>query len=138
MRLAKVMAIGTLTACVAACQTTSNRSSAPELESEGFVKMTGAEVQSSLVGNSLDGEDSDGEYVIYYPTETEMRITYLGIKETGVWRVEGDKYCRRWKTIGGGNERCVDFYRKDEQINWLRDGRLTDRSVLVPGNPEAL
>lgn len=113
---------------------------APQKTSEldGFKRMKGADIVASLVGNSLDGEDKDGDYVIYYDTPTTMKIVYQGRTESGVWRIKGDRYCRRWQTFGKGKERCVHFYRSGDRINWVRKGKIRDRSVLVAGNPAAL
>lgn len=111
---------------------------ADQLVDAGFTRMSGDEIVGALVGNSLDGEDADGEYVIYYPAKNEMRIFYQGRTEGGVWRIEGDQYCRTWKTFGNGRERCVFFYRSGDRINWLQGGRITDESFLIPGNPAEL
>ena len=110
----------------------------PPVAGEGFVKMKGEEIRAALVGNSLDGEDKDGEFVIHYPTASTMRIFYQGREDDGVWRIKGDKYCRKWNTFGKGRERCVDLYRSGDRINWVRKGKVTDRSVLVAGNPAGL
>ena len=67
-----------------------------------------------------------------------MRIFYQGREDDGVWRIKGDKYCRKWNTFGKGRERCVDLYRSGDRINWVRKGKVTDRSVLVAGNPAGL
>lgn len=112
--------------------------SKPPVAGVGFEKMSGTEIASALVGNSLDGADRNGDYVIYYPSDSEMRIFYQGRTDTGVWRIKQDKYCRKWDHFGKGKERCVRFYRKGDQINWVRKVTVTDRSVLVGGNPAAL
>ncbi len=134
MKHTKCALIGLAAIILGACTSPSE-----QLVADGFTKMTGAEISRSLVGNSLDGEDSDGEYVIHYTTASRMAISYRGRTETGVWRVQGNQYCRRWATFGNGEERCVTFYRNGNQINWVRDnGGISDRSVLVRGNPARL
>ncbi len=105
---------------------------------EGFKRMSGPEISSALVGNSLDGTDSGGDYVIYYPDATNMRITYQGKTDRGIWRIDGNRYCRTWQNVGKGKERCVQMYRYRDQINWVRRDKITDRSVLIPGNPANL
>lgn len=110
----------------------------PPVAGEGFERMSGQEIMSALVGNSLDGADKDGDYVIYYASDSAMRIAYHGRTDEGVWRIDGNKYCRQWSHFGKGKERCVRFFRKGNQINWVRKGKVTDRTVLVPGNPAAL
>ena len=109
-----------------------------QLTTEGYAKMSGAEIAVALPGNSLDGEDRDGDYVIFYTSADAMKIKYQGRVEEGVWRVDGDQYCRQWATFGGGKERCVDLYRSGGSIKWVRNGKVTDRSVLVAGNPANL
>lgn len=128
-----MLGITCLCLAVAACSP-----SKPPVAGPGFEKMTGSEIKTALIGNSLDGADKDGDYVIYYPSSTEMRITYQGRNDVGVWRIDKGRYCRRWTHFGKGKERCVRFYRKGNQINWVRKGKVTDRSVLVSGNPATL
>ena len=128
-RLAAIAACFTVAACVAP---------EPPVAGVGFERMSGKEITAALVGNSLDGTDKDGDYVIYYPSQGEMRIAYQGRTDAGVWRVKKNKYCRKWTHFGKGKERCVRLYRKGDQINWVRKGKVTDRSVLVRGNPAAL
>lgn len=126
-------------ACFSLCVATSACApSKPPVAGVGFEKMSGSEIVSALVGNSLDGADKDGDYVIYYPSDSEMRIFYQGRTDTGVWRIKKNRYCRKWTNFGKGKERCVRFYRKGDQINWVRKRKVTDRSVLVGGNPAAL
>jgi len=129
----KLAIAATAVATVAACT-----SPVEDLSALNFTPMTGPQITVALVGNSLDGEDSDGEYIIHYDTDRTMAISYRGRTETGVWRVQGDRYCRRWQTFGNGKERCVTFYRNGNQINWVANGEITDRSVLVRGNPAGL
>ena len=129
----KLLVAGVLALTLGACATPQKPS-----ELDGFRKMKGADIATSLVGNSLDGEDKDGDYVIYYDTPSTMKINYQGRTESGVWRIKGDRYCRRWQTFGKGKERCVHFYRSGDKINWVRKGKIRDRSVLVAGNPAGL
>lgn len=126
-------------ACVSLCLAISACTpSKPPVAGVGFEKMSRPEIVSALVGNSLDGADKNGDYVIYYPSDSEMRIFYQGRTDSGVWRIKKNKYCRKWTHFGKGKERCVRFYRKGGQINWVRKGKVTDRTVLVGGNPAAL
>ena len=129
----KLLLVGVLALTLGACTTPQKQSAL-----DGFKKMKGEDITASLVGNSLDGEDKDGEYVIYYDTPSTMKINYQGRTESGVWRIKGDRYCRRWETFGKGKERCVYFYRLGDKINWVRKGKIRDRSVLVAGNPAGL
>ena len=132
------MSIKMLGAAICATIVAGCASVSDQLADQGFKKMKGAEIAATLVGNSLDGADKNGDYVIHYMTGSSMRISYRGRIEDGVWRVDGDKYCRKWATFGGGKERCVTFFRKGDAINWVRNGKITDRSVVVAGNPAAL
>ncbi|WP_300439817.1 hypothetical protein [uncultured Mameliella sp.] len=118
---------------VAACSTP-----VMTLKSEGYQQMSGTDIRTALVGNTLDGADSDGDYIIYYPNSSQMRIAYQGREENGVWRIDGDRYCRRWQTFGNGKERCVTMFRKGERIDWVQKGEITDRSILLKGNPRGL
>lgn len=127
-----------MTLCVAALALGACATPQQKTETDGYKRMKGEDITAALVGNSLDGEDSDGKYVIYYDSASTMKIAYQGRFESGVWRIKGDQYCRRWQTFGKGKERCVHFHRSGDKINWVRKGRIRDRSVLVAGNPAAL
>lgn len=130
-----------LAACTAlvvgACSTTN----APT-EVRNFTKLTGSEIQSLLPGNSLRGTDSSGKYVIYYSSASTMEIVYTTSKrtrrDTGRWRVSGNRYCRQWQKLGKGKERCVDLFKRGGAIYWVRNNEVTDRSVLESGNPRGL
>lgn len=121
------------TTLIAACSSTVSM-----LKSEGYRQMSGEEIRTALTGNTLDGIDADGNYVIYYLNSSQMRIAYRGREESGVWRINGNNYCRRWETFGSGKERCVKMFRKGDQIDWVQEGKITDRSVLLKGNPRNL
>lgn len=130
------LAITLATSVLAACQTTND-----ELAQAGFERMTGEEIRASLVGNTLQGKDDGGTYAIHYPAYGSMRIAYdavSGMRDEGTWRVTADQYCRQWKTIAKGTERCVSMHRKGNRIHWVQNGRVTDESNLVPGNPNSL
>lgn len=118
---------------MAACSSTVST-----LKSEGYRQMNGEEIRTTLTGNTLDGTDADGDYTIYYNNSAQMRIAYQGREERGVWRTDGNKYCRRWETFGSGKERCVTMFRKGDEIDWIQKGEITDRSVLIKGNPRNL
>jgi hypothetical protein len=133
MKTGTVTAFFGAAALIAACSSTVST-----LKSEGYRQMSGEEIRMSLTGNTLDGTDADGDYIIYYPNSSQMRIAYQGREESGVWRIDGDNYCRRWETFGSGKERCVTMFRKNDQIEWVQKGEITDRSVLISGNPQNL
>lgn len=107
-----------------------------------YNSMSGQEIKSALVGNSLRGVDSTGRYTIHYKNNNRMRIVYTSKSgtrvENGVWRVLGNRYCRRWERLGKGKTRCVTFHRNGDNIIWVRRGEITDRTVLMRGNPAGL
>ncbi|MEM8958865.1 MAG: hypothetical protein AAGC86_13760 [Pseudomonadota bacterium] len=107
-----------------------------------YTNMSGPEIKSALVGNSLRGVDSSGRYTIHYRSDNRMRIVYTSRRgtrvENGVWRVLGNRYCRRWERLGKGKTRCVTFHRNGNKIVWVRRGEVTDHTVLLRGNPAGL
>lgn len=104
-----------------------------------YTQMQGHEIKSALVGNSLRGVDHSGKYVIHYSSYGKMRIVYNEKRiESGVWKVRGNRYCRRWSKLGSGKERCVTFHRNGNKIVWVQRGKITDHSVLLRGNPAKL
>lgn len=115
---------------------------AKSLETSGFTKMKGTEIRSALAGNTLRGTDSSGKYVIYYTSGSTMKIVHHGRKrirrDTGHWRIAGDRYCRKWTSLGKGKERCVNLYKNGKLIHWVQNNKITDKSVLLRGNPAGL
>lgn len=104
-----------------------------------YTQMQGHEIKSALVRNSLRGVDRSGKYVIHYQSYGKMKIVYNEKRiESGVWRIKGNRYCRRWVKLGGGKERCVTLHRNGNKIVWVQQGKITDRSVLLRGNPVKL
>tara|TARA_R110000850_G_scaffold191351_4_gene318262 strand:- start:726 stop:1127 length:402 start_codon:yes stop_codon:yes gene_type:complete len=129
MKKRKLVVLLGAIALVSACSSTVST-----LKTEGYAQMSGSEIRTAIVGNTLSGTDSDGDYMIYYPNSSQMRIAYQGREESGAWRIQGDRYCRRWETFGSGKERCVTMFRKGDRLDWVQNGKITDRSVLLKGN----
>lgn len=131
----KTLLIAGLTSLVLASTAVAGNSS----QKSTYTQMTGQEIKSALVGNSLRGVDRSGKYVIHYSSDRKMKIVYNKKRiESGVWRIKGNKYCRRWAKLGGGKERCVTFHRNGNKIVWVQTGKITDHSVLLRGNPARL
>ncbi|OUU25387.1 MAG: hypothetical protein CBB97_09865 [Candidatus Endolissoclinum sp. TMED37] len=132
-----IILAGSAALAISACSATN-----PLSELSDFTKMTGSEIQTLLPGNSLRGTDNTGSYVIYYSSASTMEIDYTtsrrNRRDTGTWRVSGDRYCRQWEELGKGEERCVTLFRRGNTIHWVRNNEVTDRSVLENGNPAGL
>lgn len=51
--------------------------------------------------------------------------------DTGKWWLEGDTWCRQWKTWGYGDISKLQVSLQDEQVRWWRPaGRLVDSGIL--------
>ncbi len=129
----KILLVGVVAFGLAACTTTKQ-----PLEVVSYTKLKGSEIRSLLPGNSLKGTDKSGKYVIYYTSASTMKIVRNGVKDTGRWRISGNKYCRKWTKLGKGKNRCLSFYKRGNTIKWVRKGKVRDRTVLLQGNPAGL
>ncbi|WP_026481166.1 hypothetical protein [Ahrensia sp. 13_GOM-1096m] len=133
----QIILVGFTALSLTACTTVTK-----SLEDNNFSKLKGSEIQATLPGNSLRGTDSAGRYTIYYTSGNSMKIVHSGKrgvrKDVGRWRVAGDQYCRRWTKIGKGKEKCVTLYKNGNSIHWVQRNKITDRSVLLKGNPAGL
>lgn len=118
---------------LAACSTVSQ-----SLVAQDFTQLTGSQIRTMLPGNSLKGTDSSGRYTIYYTSDRSMSIIRNGRNDTGRWRVSGDQYCRQWTRLGKGEERCVTMFRRGDTVHWVGENKITDRTVLLSGNPANL
>jgi hypothetical protein len=97
-------------------------------------------IRDVLVGNSIEGDNWDGPYTVYFASYGEMRgVRSSHYKDEGTWRVEDDAICAKWQNWWGAVERCFGIYLDGDKVNWRRpDTEVPDRARLVEGNPAAL
>ncbi len=131
------------TMIIAAAMTSLLLVTAQESAAEESRWVDGDELASLLIGNTIKGKDSAGAYFLYYPDGDEkggaIRARMRGnVKDNGTWRAKGDKYCRKYKKLDSGRERCYEFKKRGDQIMWYYRGSQTDVSTLLSGNPEKL
>ena len=65
-------------------------------------KLTGAEIELLLTGNTIDGEATKGRSLQYF--DKSGATTYQdagGQPSQGRWRMQGDKYCSNWPPSDG-------------------------------------
>lgn len=100
-----VIAIGVL--ALAGCQT--NRAALPEPSSSPRV-LTGDEIRAyagrTSTWESKDGRSS-GRVTLNADGTQTLTSNIPGVeRDTGTWRVSGNRQCATWTRIRGGEERC--------------------------------
>lgn len=106
----------------------------------GEAPLNAEEIKTVLVGNSIEGDDWDGPFVVYFPVYGEMRgLRAYHYKDIGTWRAEQDAICGTWDNWWGSVERCWGIYLDGNSVSWLRpDSDAPQRAKLVEGNPRGL
>ena len=81
------------------------------------VKMTGAEIQATLTGRSIEGVWGATRYVSSFDAHGGTVYTAEGRAPShGRWSVKGDRYCSVWEQSG---ESCYDLERDGDTIIWV-------------------
>jgi tetratricopeptide (TPR) repeat protein len=105
--------------------------------------LTAAEMRSLFPGNTLTGQNVDGErWHAYFAPDGKMfgRMS-TGQTDEGTWEITDDgKDCEQYNNWSGGRMRCfINFKKGDEYEYWYADGsRKAGTFKIRPGNPENL
>lgn len=76
-------------------------------------KLSGAEIQSILSGNSITGKG----FTLYYDPGGEVRGIEGGSRDTGKWWAEEDKFCVQWNKWVGGKKLCMFIWQKGNKLH---------------------
>jgi hypothetical protein len=77
--------------------------------------LSGDEIKAMLIGKNFAFKTNDGKFSgrIIYAANGSVQMNGklpLGLKsETGVWRVDGNRLCIKYKKIRGGDETCLTY-----------------------------
>ena len=106
----------------------------------GAAPLNAEEMKTVLIGNSVEGDDWDGPFAVYFPVYGEMRgIRASHYKDIGSWRVQEDAVCGTWDNWWGSVERCWGIYLDGNRVSWLRpDSDTPQQAKVVEGNPHDL
>ncbi len=135
---------------LAGCQTTAE---SPTAESPTPQRLTAAEIEETLVGNTLVRSGgswfSSWEYNGLHSADGSImgRVTTSGGEErvAGTWEVTGDDvYCRTWSNHwGGGRRGCFRVSRAGDSLIFEHDSGASGGSERYvydwrPGKPEGM
>ena len=90
--------------------------------------------------NTVTGDDWDGPFTVYFPTDNEMRgLRASHYKDVGTWRTDEDAICATWDNWWGAVERCWGIYLDGNIVSWQRpDSDAPGQAEVVEGNPYGL
>lgn len=92
-------------------------------------RLTGDQIRSTLIGNTIAGQIMGGEYSEYYQADGVIR----GRDYLGAWTIEGDTLCVEYE---GLEKSCYALELDGTSVKWLTpDGTLVGDGTLTPGNP---
>lgn len=97
-------------------------------------KLSGDGIKALLSGASVSGTTSKGApYRVMYNADGTVSLATEYFSDTGTWRIKGDTYCAKWKTIRRGNEACFSMVSHGDVdyhfINVDGKGRTQDGKV---------
>ena len=91
--------------------------------------LKGDELKAAFSGNSATWHSKDGQRKGTASFAADGKASISGnfgafTEDTGVWRIQGDKFCTKYKKMRGGKEACFS-------INRLPDGSLDTGQSIV-------
>ncbi len=97
---------------LAGCETAEQK-----LIAAGKTPMSAPEIQRLWAsGNTVRGaHETWTEFTVRNFPDGTSTINWTSVSgtgsDTGIWRVKGDKYCKKWDNIWDGDERCWTIYK---------------------------
>lgn len=90
----------------------------------------------AVVGNTLLGKTEKGQdYSVFYKPDNTMTFNLVnGWSDEGTWRVEGAKFCQKWKQIRGGADYCIRDIENDG-TTWSYFNELISQRQSVEVKP---
>ncbi len=95
-------------------------------------QLNSGELRSLLTGKTLYLSAPFGSLPIRYSPEGTMvaksaaMALFSGVyKDTGRWRISGDRFCQRWKTWNSGKEQCFAVRRKGGTLHWVSNDGMS-------------
>ncbi len=122
---------------LAACATAPT-SEEDRLLAAGARRISGADMMTRYVGNTLSGTTPDGAaFHVFIPDNGRFAMDYQGERSQGTWRVDAQgRFCGR---VGQDEEFCTREYLLDGKIKSINDdGSLAGSARIRSGNPEGL
>ena len=100
-------------------------------------KLTGLEAWSAIVGNTVEGKDSDGEELVeFYKPDGTLRQLNDGTVTSGKWALKGQKVCIEYSN--GDDETCYQIEVFGDAATFTDDDGDGQRYKILPGNPKGL
>lgn len=103
--------------------------------------LSGEEIQTMLIGNSVVSEAPRGPYVIFFPDAGQVLGRHSRhYHDRGQWRVAEGRICARWDNWWGNTERCWQVLRTGSGVSWLDPygQEENENARIVAGNPAGL
>ncbi len=95
-------------------------------------QLKGGELRTLLAGRTIYLTAPFGALPISYSPAGSMvaksiaMAAFYGVyKDTGNWRVSGDRFCQKWNTWNGGKEQCFTVTRKNGKLHWRSDDGMS-------------
>ena len=137
MKLLSTLVVIATAALLAACQTTS-------ISPESIVKKGGKQITAKSwvgqhAGYTLTGVSSRGSnYNIYVDLGGGAKLVAGkngSYKDTGTWKVKGDKICWSWKKSKEAEATCVSYYKDgDKTYGFNEAGKVSTIASKTPGD----
>jgi len=89
---------------------------------------SGQQLRNAIAGNTVQGSmDGAGRYTEFYAKNGTVR----GKDYQAKWSIEGDQMCWVYK---GQAKDCWRASIKDNNVKWVKDGKVQGSGTIVQGN----
>ncbi len=95
--------------------------------------LSGEEILSKIVGNTVSGHEDGERYSEYYRSDGRIR----GNGYFGEWEIKGDLFCVNYRG-STDSDGCWNIKLQGNRVEWLKNGQPDGTSTLKKGNPNGL
>ena len=104
-------------------------SSVGVVSAAGHALASGDVIKQMIGGNTVQGSMADAtRYTEYYAADGTIK----GEGYTGAWRVVEDEMCFKY---GDDPENCWEVEITDQEVAWVKDGKVDGTGTIMSGNP---
>lgn len=95
-------------------------------------ELTGPELRKLFSGETIKLSTPFGALPIKYSPSGSMvaqsaaMAAFSGVyRDTGRWRISGNRFCQKWGTWNGGKEQCFTVRRNGEKLHWTSNDGMS-------------
>ncbi len=120
-------------------QSVAQATSAPAAPKPALQMLTGEEIRKVVSGTTQRGTAANGtRYAVYRAADGAQKLTWSNAgrtgKDTGVWRLDGDRLCTKWQQSNSGQETCDQIAKEGNGYVTIRGSTHLPPFTAEPGD----